>query len=201
MNDHQIQAAEIREARRIYREKESRELFYKVAVELISLAMRGKTKLTVAEALSVLLQTWNREYYRYRKFDAEHRAEIAKLLGDCGATLTRYRQSSIESVGSDGGQGGSISELFQAFEHVLGPVGAAKALHLLAPTVFPLWDRAIAKAYGLALGATGTNGDRYWRFLLLTRNQCADIRAEFADALKAIDEYNYCKYTKQWIST
>lgn len=36
----------------------------------------------------------------------------------------------------------TICDLFRDFEQ-LGPVGAAKALHLLAPNVFPLWDRAV----------------------------------------------------------
>src|ERR1051325_5999064 len=39
------------------------------------------------------------------------------------------------------------------------PVGVAKALHLLAPGFFPLWDEKIAKAYRLSTDRSG-----FWRF-------------------------------------
>jgi hypothetical protein len=86
---------------------------------------------------------------------------------------------------------------------VLGPVGAAKALHLLAPRFFPLWDRAIARAFGFRLGKVGSNGPRYWSFMLDVKRQCLKLNDQFAECpnvLKWIDEYNYCMYTKGWIS-
>ena len=85
----------------------------------------------------------------------------------------------------------------------MGPVGTAKALHLLAPGLFPLWDRDIAKAYGLALGEAGSNGKRYWRFMLIAKQQCLELSRQepsCKNPLKSIDEYNYCKYTKGWLS-
>ena len=66
---------------------------------------------------------------------------------------------------------------------------------------FPLWDRAIAKAYNLELGRAGSNGERYWRFLCISKRQCLDVRRDSPnchDPLKSIDEYNYCRYTKKW---
>jgi hypothetical protein len=82
-----------------------------------------------------------------------------------------------------------------------GQVGAAKALHLLAPGFLPLWDRAIAVAYGLQLGYTGTNGKRYVRMANIAKSQSARVGgadAIGADILKALDEYNYCRFTKGW---
>lgn len=38
---------------------EPRDLFYRAATELVDLAISGKTKLSLAEAIAVLLQTWN----------------------------------------------------------------------------------------------------------------------------------------------
>jgi hypothetical protein len=43
----------------------------------------------------------------------------------------------------------AILQLFGLFRSKLGPVGAAKALHVLPPTFFPLWDQAIACGYGV----------------------------------------------------
>jgi hypothetical protein len=47
---------------------------------LIELTLAGKTRIAVAEALAVLLQTWNELYYQFRPFTEEHFHEIEKLL-------------------------------------------------------------------------------------------------------------------------
>src|SRR5262249_24538707 len=130
-----------------------RDLFYHVATELVALALNGATSVTVAEALAVLLQTWNRPYYQYRKFDNAHFARIDKLLSKHQEILATFRNQTIDDL--DNRDRATIADLFQQFEKVLGPVGAAKTLHLLAPRLFPLWDRAIAEAYDLPLGRLG----------------------------------------------
>jgi hypothetical protein len=146
------------------------------------------------------LQTWNKAYYRYRrKFDNAHFESIEGLLSRNRALLARYRETTIDQLGQQ--ERTSIIALFCDFERVLGPVGAAKALHLLAPGLFPLWDRAIAGAYDLPLGAAGSNGERYWRFLLIAQHQCLGLKRDDPNCpnpLKAIDEYNYCRHTKKW---
>jgi hypothetical protein len=188
-------------ARKTFELHEPRDLFYRAATELVDSALRGATSLTVAEAMAVLLQTWNKAYYQYRKFDNAHFAKIEELLSRHRQALTRYRRRAIEDLRS--GEGTRIADLFRDFEEVLGPVGSAKALHLLAPRHFPLWDRAIAKAYRLPLSRAGSNGDRYWRFMLMTQQQCLDLRRQGSGSenpLKLIDEYNYCTYTKGWLS-
>ena len=94
-----------------------------------------------------------------------------------------------------------IEQLFDSFERVLGPVGAAKSLHLLAPRFFPLWDRKIAKAYHWELGSVGTNGVRYVAFCLITATQVRALSPMMTsedNLLKRIDEYNYGKHTKGW---
>ena len=200
MSDHRITLAEVQEARRLFEENEPRDLFYRAATELVDLALKRSTSLTVSEALAVLLQTWNREYYRFRKFDAQHFSEVANLLAKHQEALLRFRPARIETLSQH--EETNVPDLFQAFETVLGPVGAAKALHLLAPRVFPLWDRAIAKAYKLALAVAGSNGDRYSRFMRIAREQCLELAGHGkleVNPLKAVDEYNYCKYTKGWL--
>jgi len=96
----------------------------------------------------------------------------------------------------------AITKIFKVFELVLRPVGAAKSLHLLAPNFFPLWDREIAKVYGVTLKPTGKNGENYWNFMKICREQYKEFKEnEISDdnPLKAIDEYNYCHFTKHWI--
>ena len=199
MADHKITPADIKRARKAFEAHEPRDLFYRAATDLVALARQRATSLSVAEALAVLLQTWNKNYYRFHTFDKTHFASIEKLLLDHPNILARYRNLTIDNL--DRGEQPTVSSLFQAFENLLGPVGAAKALHLLAPRLFPLWDRHIAKAYGLTLGNARSNGDHYWRFMLIAQDQCRDLNRQdpgCQNPLKSIDEYNYCEYTKHW---
>jgi hypothetical protein len=201
MTDHGITTSDVKKAHKAFQTNEPRDLFYRAATVLVDLALRRPTSLTVAEALAVLLQTWNKAYYQYhRKFDNAHFAKIERLLSKNQRGLARYRKMAIDRLHNR--EGPDVAKLFHAFESVLGPVGAAKALHLLAPRLFPIWDRTIAKAYGLALRKAGSNGDRYWQFVLKSKEQCIELKRDDRgrkDPLKAIDEYNYCKYTKKWI--
>jgi hypothetical protein len=161
-------------AREKFLENETRNLFYRSASELVDLAITGRTSLAVSEALAVLLQTWNRSFYRFRKFDSKHFAEIEKLLQRHGWVASELRSRSILSLRD--AEREKIEEAFGEFEKVLGPVGASKTLHLLAPQFFPLWDRAIGDAYGLALERTGTNHGRYFAFMRLARSQCDSLQ-------------------------
>lgn len=195
-------------ARKIFEEGEPRDLFYRAATELVGLALEGKSSLNVTEALAVLLQTWNKAFYRFTPFDSQHLftpfdsqhfSNLEEVVIRYEAELATFRNRSIESLLDE--DGSLVQKLFADYEEVLGPVGAAKALHLLAPRFFPLWDRAIAKAYGLALRERGKNADRYRRFMEITKQQHATLSGEQAieqNLLKALDEYNYCKYTKGW---
>lgn len=186
--------AEIEAARRTFVEQEPRDLFYRVATELIDLSLRQLTKISLAEALAVLLQTWNKAYYQYRRFDQDHLRQIEELVDRHGSLLGNLRSRSILTF--EDSEGDRVRVLFAHFAEVLGPVGAAKCLHLLAPSFFPLWDRAIAKAHGLKLD--GCAQDDYVRFIRIVKQQCTVLTtsgAEWPDLLKAIDEYNYCKYT------
>jgi hypothetical protein len=179
---------------------EPRYLFYEAARDLVDLAYKGKARLGVPEALAVLLLTWNKAHYQYHKFDNSQLNRVKALLSDHKDEIEEYRRKDIKNL-SDG-EMPKILPLFDAFEAVLGPVGAAKALHLLAPMLLPLWDRAIAKAHGLPLGKSGTNGSRYWKFIQISRDQCRSLASKVSslnEPLKFIDEYNYCKYTKHWM--
>jgi len=187
-------------ARKRFEINEPRDLFYRAATELVDLAIRNKIKLSVAESLAVLLQTWNQQYYRFHPFTLQHFSEIDGLVQAHEALLKDYRARQIESYNES--DNNSISTLFESFERILGPVGAAKCLHLLAPEFFPLWDRAIAKAYGLPFRSGGENGTTYTNFMVISKKQCLRLRGQNRlgrNLLKAIDEFNYCRYTKSWI--
>lgn len=187
-------------ARAMFETREPRDLFYRAATELVDLAIHNKTKISVAEALAVLLLTWNMALYRFHPFDAQHFADIESILATHDATLAHYRDQRIESY--SGKDQEVVGRVFHDFEQILGPVGAAKCLHLLAPRFSPIWDRAIAFAYGVTLQKRGANARHYTDFIEMTKRQVIAFGSEQAigrNPLKALDEFNYCKYTKAWL--
>ena len=187
-------------ARELFGTNEPRDVFYRAATYLVAKALDGEAPVSVSEALSILLQTWNRQYYQYRPLTPDHYEQIDAVLTKHADWLTSARARSIDSFSE--ADASTLELVFADFEQVLGPVGAAKALHLLAPEFLPLWDRAIAVAYGLALGSTGSNGSRYVRLAVIAKGQAEQVGWSSAlgrNILKAIDEYNYCRFTKGWM--
>ena len=185
-------------ARQRYREIEPRDLFYRAATELVARAAAGRdTSLTLGEALAVLLFTWNRAYYQYHPANATHVAEIEALIDRHAGLLEELRPRSLASFAE--ADEPSVEALFVDFETLLGPVGAAKALHLLRSAFFPIWDRTIAAAYGCGLGNRGSNAARYVRFMAATGEQCrviARLVGAPLDLVTAIDEWNYVRVTR-----
>jgi hypothetical protein len=178
---------------------EPRDLFYRAATEFVSLALDGKTSLSITESVAVLLQTWNAQYYRFHSFDAVHFSALEVVITSFQGQWGSYRSRELISMATD--ELDSIAEMFTAFEIVLGPVGAAKTLHLLAPEFFPLWDRKIAQGYRISLDAAGKNAMEYVRFMTIAVSQIAHVapHGESQGILKRIDEFNYCRFTKRWI--
>jgi len=179
-------------ARRAFDASDPRRLFYRAAAELVDLALRRKTRLTTGEGLAVLLKTWNKRHYRFKRFDERHFFDIEQLIIKHCQPLSLLRRRAISTF-SDADRS-TVQTLFADFERVLGPVGAAKSLHLLAPHFLPLWDRKIARAYSVALGTRGSNAERYCRFMAIAQEQCGGLRPRRRtdwNPLKAIDEYNY----------
>lgn len=181
------------QARKDFETFEPRDLFYNAATELVDLAIHGKTNLSLAEAIAVLLQTWNVSYYRFRPFDKEHFSKIEGLLETYQHLTNEIRQRTIEDFCDK--DANMVKAIFGQFESVFGKTGAAKSLHLLAPRFFPLWDTEIARAYNLG---KGSEAERYCLFMEKTKNQVKNLGGKQAmcrNPLKALDEYNYCKYT------
>ena len=190
---------EVRAARELRADRKNRDPFYYQAREQVDQAMNAESWPSVAEALGVVLKTWNKNYYRFfARFNKKHLADITRLIERHAPTILSFRRRSIGTFSKTDGP--TVVDLFQDFEKVVGPVGAAKCLHLLAPSFFPLWDRAITKAYHLRLQKSGTNGARYCRFIEITKAQYEALGGEQVigpNPLKALDEYNYEKYRMQ----
>jgi hypothetical protein len=191
----EVTADDLVRARAAYEANEPRDLFYRVALSLIEQVRQGSGLVTMPEALAVLLQTWNRTYYQRQRvaFDAAHFDAIDRLLLENASPLAGYWERSIDSL--DAGDEPGVRQVFADFARVLGPVGAAKALHLLAPRFFALWDNKIAdKGYGLY-----DRGNRaYWLLMRCVQAQVRMVGGDDAlgrNPIKAIDELAFCRFT------
>lgn len=150
-----LDVARLRRAHKLFQQEEPRNLFYRAATFLVDRALEGQSELTLAESLAVLLQTWNAQFYRFRGgFRTSDLDALQGLLDSHLTAVLTYRLRRLE--GSLEAEAAELTTTFTSFERKLGPVGSAKTLHLLAPTFYPLWDRAIARAaYRLNLNAAG----------------------------------------------
>lgn len=81
------------------------------------------------------------------------------------------------------------------------PVAVSKALHLLAPNFFPLWDDKISRAYGCYYDVNPA--EKYISFCKSTKTIADKVKDYIIRSdktlIKLIDEYNYSKYTQGWI--
>ena len=164
---------------------------YAVIVPRIAEGVSERDVPGVAEALAIWLKNINLQYYRFRPEKARTlRAELEPLLTAELHSLSGFRERSLATL--DKADETAVLRLFGAFRAKLGPVGAAKALHALAPTFFPMWDNEIARGYGFS-----TEGG-YFQFMLLAKQQLVGLPANLIPGLslvKAFDEYNYYKFS------
>lgn len=157
----------------------------------------------MTRGISRLIRSWNRFY---AKFDLE--AMSACIVRNL-AILDEFRERDINSL-SDADTF-AIRNLFNDFlislqrkpDNRKSPVSVAKALSLIAPNFFPIWDSNIAFAYG-CFYFSDSAGEPYIKFCHKMKLFADKVRG-FAPAqddrplLKRIDEYNISKYTTHWI--
>ncbi len=101
------------------------------------------------------------------------------------------------------------------------PVGVAKALHLLCPDFFPIWDGEIASAYKCCWYSWEKAPHKYIEFINKNRRVLDGLLPDMKNSerkkaikdicrecsvgdqekfiLKILDEYNYAKFTQEWI--
>jgi len=188
-----------------FEKHEKRDAMYKVATFLLS-HFWGKSS-DMADGLGVLLLTWNQAFYRYGMFNFD---KLEKCIADNLKRIEYFRERDIFSFSSRDRD--EVRVLFMEFLGALqidsgkmrgrkSPVSVAKALHLLAPGFFPLWDDKIARAYGCYYNENPD--EKYIQFCEITKDLADKIKGRIGQTnktiVKLIDEYNYSKYTQGWI--
>lgn len=187
-----------------FKKHEKRDLMYKVATFLLK-HFWGKPK-DMADGLGVLLLTWNQAFYRYGELDYD---DLENFLKRNMSIIESFKERDISSLSDDDEK--LIKSLFNQLLDVLkieskkgprkSPVGVGKALHLLCPDFFPIWDEKIARAYKCYYDTDPS--DKYVQFCKINK-KLSEIVSNYnitlnKTTLKLIDEYNYSKYTKGWI--
>ena len=215
-------------------QKEDDDSYYRRAVRVME-ERYGQSDV-MKDAISELLNIWHRGFYRFGDFSRE-------ALQDCIAVnlpkLLEYRGLNLRDIDlADGQFESETKEIFKQFLDALAgknrksirrsPTAVAKALNLLAPSLFPLWDEAISLEYGCWWVDSFLSEMEYISFLKIMQDCCNDLVGQyqadrgFPDAeaaesglityciegsraryqktlLKLVDEYNYAKFTKGWI--
>lgn len=187
-----------------FEQHEKRDAMYRVASFLVDHHW-GKPS-DMADGLGVLLLTWNQAFYRYGSFDFD---ALEKCIRGSLSTLDGYRNRDILSLLVSDEQ--SIKTLFGRFLEALkvtskvgvrrSPVAVAKALHILAPAFFPLWDDKIAKNYGCHYSYQPDESyiDFCWKTKAIAEEVGVLLPRSGKSIIKRIDEYNYAKYTQGWV--
>ena len=202
--------AQLQDARNEFKKIEPRDFFYWSVTKLVAAVLDADTKAgkidELVRALMMLLTTWNKNYYRFFERHKggmsleQHFADLERVISKHFERLAEFRGRRLHEVADV--PEGEVRATFQDFAGVLGRVGAAKCLHLLAPGFFPLWDAAILKGYGMEKSPYRgcTDAERYVAFMKITKAQlaCLGDFSSFTDnPLKSLDEYNYCRFTKK----
>ena len=194
-----------------FEKHENRDSMYKVATFLIR-HFWGKP-IDMADGLGVLLLTWNQAFYRYGMFDFD---QLEECINRNFKNIEKFNHRDILSFSDSDEE--DIRNLFNDFLDALqtasgkkqvrkSPVAVAKALHLLAPKFFPLWDEKIARAYGCYYNENPVV--KYISFCKVMKAVADKVKGYLSSLdpdkisdktlIKLIDEYNYSKYTKGWI--
>lgn len=161
----------------------------------------------MAAGIKELLHSWHQYFYSLGDFDFR---QLLACIERNFKMIDGFKKRSITSITT--ADEGNIRHLFVEFNDALkggkrkSPVATAKALHLLAPHFFPLWDNDIAFAYGYAWTTPkeSKKEDDYVSFCQDMKSMAHLVNSYVPEdddrpILKRIDEYNYAKYTKGWI--
>lgn len=163
----------------------------------------------IAAGIKMLLDLWHNAFYRFGAFDIDR---LTVCLSNTMEVIDHFRHMDIRRMSED--DEAITKQLFNALLDALrggnrrSPVAVVKALHLLAPGYFPLWDTKIAVAHGFCWVYADFGAKEYipfcWKMRrvaeVLRECPCATNAQPPRSILKLMDEYYYSKYTKEWIA-
>ena len=187
-------AEELHAAHVVYEEQEGRAYAYRLAWQIL-VGPPPVPGLTQIEAVDLLVRVWNPGSSYTRELSLH---VIGELLAATAVAREAFVNRDITSLTE--AERATVGDLYDSFRVTFAPVGAAKALGVLHPRFFPLWDTRIAKAY---VGQNFRKDPRYYlTFVDYCIEQCTAVgETDFGDSLlKVLDEWNFCIWTTGWIA-
>ncbi len=185
-----------------FQQEESRYFCYEIARELISKAKHNNDwyeDINTTKGVLLLLFTWNFAARKTKKINFNNTRQLIKDNKNALKILEKY---SIENVNEEAWH--LIKNVFEKFKIVFGQTGASKALSLLNPKLFVMWDTKIRKYLNKEIIPGIDNGgktEHYIIFLKGIQKIISDYKLKEklppnSIVAKKIDEYNYIKIIK-----
>jgi hypothetical protein len=179
--------------RSIYAAEEPRDLAYRVARFLIDHDRSDRSDFSAGDGVALLLMSWNDAFFRFRP------GPVRTLAADLDRLILRHQDQleelKVRSIVSyvEAVERAALETLYRQFLALLWPVGTAKAMHVLAPGFFPIWDTAIARAFRLPLSPPELSVNSYFGLMRIAQRFAA--RSGLPDPLKALGEWAYVTFT------
>jgi len=182
--------------------KEPRAFCYDVASQLIDKAKKVAGENSWIEdrntikGVLLLLFTWNFAAKETKQLNFDNLGTALRKIKKDILFLRDYTITNADSEAWD-----RIERVFEELRTLCGQTGAAKALSLLNPKLFVMWDTAIRsclrKKYIPGIG-NGQKGEQYVRFLqgiqrIIQKYSLEDKLPKGSNIAKKIDEYNYVR--------
>lgn len=168
-------------------------------------------------AVMIFLADWNRIYYKGKDVGnviTDTIEKLCPLFMELKATILKLRNLKLDELQELELENLKpiIVCLFDKTAETVGSTGASKALHILVPSLFMMWDNSIREHYGLKSDAIS-----YFEFLKKMRlelreavesyskdrgiNNYSKAREELEKELdkpllKVMDEYNWLAFTR-----
>ncbi|HLA80378.1 MAG TPA: hypothetical protein VJP78_01930 [Thermoleophilia bacterium] len=185
--------------------KEPRAFCYDLASQLIAEAKRTARNdwlqdTNTVKGVLLLLFAWNFAAKETKRLNFEN---VGTLLRKAKPDLQFLEKYSITDA--DKKTWRHIKKTFEVFRSVCGQTGASKALGLLNPRLFVMWDTAIRSRLnkGLVPGiGNGQTGEQYVVFLkgvqrIIQKYKIAGKLPPDSIIAKKFDEYNYVRIVMQ----
>jgi len=179
--------------------REPRAFCYELATQFINRAKdtapdNWYEDINTIKGVLLLLYTWNFAAKETKKLNFQNVHELIRNNKNDLKLLEKYSISTADDAVWD-----MIKGVFDQFRSLLGQTGASKALSLLNPELFVMWDTAIRKRLKRELIPgimNGENGEHYVIFLkgikrILEEYRIAEKLPQYSVVAKKIDEYHY----------
>ena len=181
--------------------REPRAFCYELATQFIKQAkdISGKdwyADINTIKGILLLLYTWNFAAKETKKLNFQNVGELIRNTKDDLKFLEKY---SIRTA--DNTVWNVIKQVFDLFRNLLGQTGGSKALSLLNPELFVMWDTAIRKRLKRELIPgimNGQSGEYYVIFLkgiqkIIEEYRIAEKLPQNSVIAKKVDEYHYVR--------